>query len=54
MSEKEIRAEWMMRYHERLGLLIDGERDPTAEEDAAAKACADQSLQDWRKSEVLL
>ncbi len=48
MTDKELRAEWMYRYQERLGILIDGDRDPTAEEDAAAKACADEWLARWR------
>ena len=53
MSDAEIRAEWMYRYHERLGLIVDGDRDPTAEEDAAAKSCADQWLRDWRRQEQM-
>jgi hypothetical protein len=36
--------EWLYRYYERLGILIDGVRRPTPEEDAIARREADLAV----------
>jgi len=44
MTKDDLHDEWVYRFHERLGLLIDGTREATPEEKDMARAEADEAV----------